>query len=262
VSKPIPPSAFLAGAIAGAMIAIVSVLWPDQSQLPANGQIAARINGHVIPVRDVELAMEAMARDSRNPLGDDAGQHALDRLVDEELLLQRGLELGLPRNGPGVRRAVVLAMIDTIVANANSEPTPSDLRELFDAEIVLFAAEPRLRVDWRISTQAAIPPTRPASAPPDRLLGATDLRNYLGEGLTRHALQAETGARTGPIEIGGQFHWLTVLERTDPTPPRFESNIERVTALWHERAQEAALEAYLNRLRDQADIETQAFATP
>jgi hypothetical protein len=278
MSRPIPPAVFLIGAFAGAMIAITSVIWPEQTEIPANSQIAARVNGQAIPVRDVELAMEAMARDSRNPLSEDAGQHALDRLIDEELLLQRGLELDLPRNGSGVRRAVVLAMIDTIIANVEDEPSPQDLRILFDSERALFSAEPRLRVLWQMSEPASATPSAtpntgpvtaqplplvtPAAAPPDILLGVTDLRNYLGASLTQHALEIDPGDRSGPIEVGGQSHWLTVLERSDPAPARFEDNIERVTALWHERAQEAALETYLSRLRDRAQIETQAFATP
>lgn len=258
----VPGFVFLAGAGAGALLAVVVLLWPSNPHLPPDSEIAARINGWVIPVADVEMALEAMARDSRNPLDSDDAIRALDRLVDEELLLQRGIELGLPHNAPEVRRAIVLAMIDTIIANAGGEPSRAQLRTLFEAEPELFAAEAALRVSWHMASSADGNRQVAPAAPPNSLLRITDLRVYLGTALTRHAQSGEVGEMVGPVELGGQFHWISIHEKQNFGTPVFEDNVERVTALWHERRQEAALEDYLTQLRDRAEIEVQAIDTP
>jgi hypothetical protein len=260
--RSIPTIAFLAGAGIGAVIAIGALLWPTDTSLPEGSEIAARINGRVIPVADVEMALEAMASDSRNPLDASDTERALGRLIDEELLLQRGVELGLPYNAPEVRRAIVLAMIDTIVANAGGEPEETQLRDLFEAEPQLFAAEPSLRVSWYMAPRADDSPHVAPAAPPNVLLRITDLRVYLGTALTRHAMSGEVGEVVGPVEVGGQFHWISIHEKQNFGEPAYEDNVERVTALWHERQQEAALEDYLAQLRSRAEIETQAVATP
>jgi len=262
VTKPIPPAAYLAGAAIGAIIAVGSLLWPPAPQTLSAGDTAARVNGYAIPVRDVALALDAMARDSRNPLPDDARVRALNQLVDEELLFQRGLELNLPRDESSIRKSIVLAMIDLIVADAGGEPGDAELLALFARETVLFAAEPQLRVDWLSASDPNAPPQRPAAAPPDALLGVTDLRIYLGDTLTRHALNTPAGETAGPFLVAGRAHWITVAERSDPTPPRFEDNRDRVTALWRERGQEHALEMYLDSLRAHATIERHRAPEP
>lgn len=237
----------------GAALALFSVLRPEPVLTDSGDNAAARVNGRVISQQDVDLALEAIRRDSRNPLPDDAYTHALDRLIDEELLLQRGVAIDLPHDAAGVRQTVVLAMIDSIIAGA-ALPTDAELRELFETERALFEGAPRLRVRW---TQAATQDgdrTSPLAAPPDRLLSLTDLRGYLGPTLSEALAGAQAGSQIGPIEAAGRIHWVDVLEREAATPADFESSRAAVAALYRARAESAALEAYLDRLRDEADI--------
>ncbi len=249
----------LAGSAAGAALALAALFWPTPG-LPSGGPVAATINGHVIPVSDVELALEAMARDSRNPLPEDAPRHALARLIDEELLFQRGVELDLPRNASTVRRTIVLSMIDSITAQANLNPSDAELRQLFADNICLFRGEPLLRLEWATAPNPQADFTRPAGHPPDRLIRAGDLRRYLGESVTRTALTLETGVASAPFEVGNRWHRLQILERQDPPLPEFETHRDAVEALWRTRAEEDALETYLADLRRRADISTQPLA--
>lgn len=253
-----PRLSLLAGSAAGAVLALAAVFWPGEN-LPAGSPVAATINGHVIPVADVELALEAMARDSRNPLPEDAAQDALDRLIDEELLFQRGVELDLPRNASTVRRTLVLSMIDSITSQADLDATETELRQLFDDNISLFRGEPLLRLEWESAAGLDTGFTRPASHPPDRLIPAGDLRRYLGETVTLTALTLEVGNFSEPFRAGDRWHRLQILERQDQPQPEFETHRDAVEALWQTRAEESALEAYLADLRARADISTQAF---
>src|SRR5207237_1032452 len=61
-------------------------------------------------------------------------RQVLGRLIDEELLVERGLELGLARRDARVRKDLTAAVIDTVVtASADPEPSPADV-EAFSRE--------------------------------------------------------------------------------------------------------------------------------
>lgn len=246
-----------AGAVAGGVVVLAAALWPDRSNIPAGSDAAAIVNGHVIPVEDIEIALDAMARDSRNPLTADDTGRAIERLIDEELLFQRGLALDMPRNASNVRRAIVMTMIDFARANAEPLPPDAELRGFFEANLEYFSAEDRYRVSWESAATPDGARQRPAAHPPERLLTATDLRRHLGDALVFAVQSATPGEVLGPLELGGRFHWLTVTEFTPAGDPRFENHRRRVEALWQERAEEAALEDYLAELRRTAVIERQ-----
>lgn len=245
------------GAAAGGLLVLASVLWPGESPIARGSHVAVTVNGHPIPVEDVELALEAMSRDSRNPLTEDDTDRAIERLVDEELLFQRGIALDMPRNAPNVRRAIVMTMIDFARSQAEPLPPEAELRNFFQANVEFFAAGDRYRVQWQSAAAPDGPRRRPAAHPPDRLLTLTELRRYLGEALTAELQSAAAGERLGPLESAGRYHWLTIVAFTPAGEPQFEPNRRRVEALWHERAEEAALKSYLAELRREADIARQ-----
>jgi hypothetical protein len=256
----LPKWALAAGALAGGAMALASVLWTSDPRIEPGSDAAALVNGYAIPVEDVEIALEAMARDSRNPLPDDAAEHALNRLIDEELLFQQAMALDLPRNASTVRRTIVMTMIDFAQAGADSEPGEAQLRDLFDANLDFFAAQDRYRVRWMSAATPGGEQTRPAAHPPNRMLTTSELRLYLGDALTAAIRDLGGEGRIGPIECNGRYHFLSVVEFSPAAEPDFEANRARVEALWEQRAAEAALEAYIADLRAQADIRIQPFA--
>lgn len=246
-------TAWLAGSLGGAALALLSLFMPAGG-LPSNDLAVARVNGHAISRNELDLALAAMERDSRNPLPEDARERALGRLIDEELLYQRAIELDLPRNASTIRHSIVIAMIDSIIAQAAVDPGEVELRELFNAEQARFAAEPRLRLDWRAGGLDG-DLSRPAAHPPDRLLSVSNLRPYLGQALVQEAAELRETGDTITVTLGDRRHQVTLLEYEPGVPSTFESRREAVRALWIERAQEEAMETYLDRLRAGADIE-------
>jgi len=254
-----PRIALAFGALAGGLLVLVSALWPDARNVEAGSNAAAIVNGQVIPVEDVEIALEAMASDSRNPLTGNAAEHALSRLIDEELLFQRAIELDLPRNASTVRRTIVMTIIDLAQSNEVDEPDESELQAFFNANIGFFTTENRYRIRWESAATEDGERSRPPAHPPGRLLTPSDLRRYLGEDLTLAVLIIGEGETAGPIENGDRFHWLTVTEIAPAGEPQFEENRGRVESLWRQRAAEESLESYIAELRAQANIQIQAL---
>ena len=84
------------GAVAGLIAAALGLLLPDSSSNdPPEQEIVAIVNGDVILRDDYLRLLAGFERDARNPVDDKIRQHVLDRMIEEELLVQRALDLGL-----------------------------------------------------------------------------------------------------------------------------------------------------------------------
>src|SRR5262245_21153430 len=107
----------------------------------------ARVHGVAIRAEDEHRALDAVGADRREAPDATLRRHVLDRLIEEELLVQRGLELGLARVDPRVRRELADAVVaEAVTEGDRGEPTADDLRAFYDAERGFFARGGRLHV--------------------------------------------------------------------------------------------------------------------
>jgi hypothetical protein len=107
---------FAIGAVLGLALAMGSLL-SRKNDPPMPADAVAIVNGSPIREADLERAMAALAADRRDPLGAAERRLVLDRLVEEELLVQRASELGLDRRDRGLRSRLVTAMVDAVVTD-------------------------------------------------------------------------------------------------------------------------------------------------
>lgn len=248
-------------------------------RLPA-GAIAS-VNGVAIPADLYERTLAGLAADKRNPLREEDRRYVLERLIQEELLVQRGVEVGLVESEPQVRKAIVGEMIQSVLADVESEvPSEADLRKFYAEERAYFTPGPRLRVeelefrgpsDGGGSPRARAGDARAAllageaerarglaDAPvvpvPDALLPPRKLREYLGPTLLEAAQALPTGSWSEPLQAPGGVALVRVLEREEPEPPAFEAVADQVEVEYRRRQGDRALREYLDRLHDEADV--------
>lgn len=267
----------------GLVLAVANLLGGGASHaLPPDA--VAVVNGVAIARDDYVRALGALAADRRTPLADADRRRVLERLIDEELLLQRGLALGLVRRDRSVRAPLVAATIE-LLGRSPAEPTPAELAAFYDAHRDWFARPGRLRVR-QVFVGAPSPETAEAAAAraaaaarrlragepfatvraalgdqevtpiPDALLPATKLREYVGETAARTALDLPPAAISDPVRSGMGFHVLQVVEREEPTVPPLEEITGLVRAELRRRGDETALGQALDRLRTEADVRT------
>lgn len=93
-----------AGALLGLAAAGAALLAPRAGPAALPDDVVAVVNGAPVRSADYRRAVAALAADRRDPLGDADRRFVLERLVDEELLVQRALELGLARHDRRVRK--------------------------------------------------------------------------------------------------------------------------------------------------------------
>ncbi len=280
------PLVLLALGIAlGALMAAAGLLVADDRDAALPGDAAARVNGELIRRDDYDRLLAALAGDRRNPIDDAQRQLVLDRLIEEELLIQRGLELGLAQLDTRVRKDLTMAMIDSVVADVRDlTPTDDELQAFYAENASSFAQAGRYRVRqiWcRAATladgDAAYRRARDAgdrwrageayetvkaelgdeeiSPIPDSLLPPTKLTDYLGPTALRTVLELQPGQVSEPIRSSTGYHVLQLVERGAATVPDFESVREQVAAEFRRRRADDALRSYLDDLRARAEVE-------
>ena len=247
--------------------------------LPAD--TVARINGVPIRAEENRRALDAVAGDRRDEPDEALRRHVLDRLIDEELLVQRGLELGLARVDPRVRRELAAAVVtEAVTEDEHGEPTAGDLRAFYDAEHGFFARGGRLHVrqvfvaatapDAEDRARAAAARLRagddpasvrqafgdPEPAPvPDAPLPVAKLTEYVGPTATRAAFALAPGGVTDPVRSAAGFHVLLLVQRDAATVPPLADIEDEVREEWRRRNGERALRAQLEDLRSRASVE-------
>jgi len=273
-----------AGMAAGAAIAAFGLLhagiepgreWPDD--------VVAIVDGEAISRTSLETAVGLVERDRGSAVSALERAQILERLVDEELLLQRGLALGLPRSDRRLRGDLVAAVIGAATVDAeDADPPAADLKAFFEANRTLFdgpasmrvaqvfvASPPRpdeeavaranriverLRAGEELATVRRELGDPPPVEIPSSLQPARKLRDYVGP----LAASAAQGLRIGEVSAlqrgSDGYRVLVVLERGDAATGGFEEKRVEVLEEYRRRAGERALDDYLRELRSQAQV--------
>ncbi len=273
------------GSTLGLLVAAAGLLASGRETAGTAGRdTIARVNGVTIRADDYRRALDAVAADRRVPPDAAMRQHVLDRLIDEELLVQRGLELGLPRVDARVRRDLAAAVIDAAGATATArQPTSAELSRFYDenrgffvragrvdvrqvlvplgapdAETRATRAAARLRGGEDIATvRAALGADEPVPLP-DGPLPPAKLADYLSPTPLRAALELPAGAVSDPVRSTDGIHVLVIVAREPDTAPPAAEIADEIRAEWERRGGERALRTQLDELRARATIEMPA----
>jgi hypothetical protein len=264
---------------------------PRPAALPADA--VALVNGRSIGREYFESLLLGFAGDRRDgalPPGERA--RVLGRLVDEELLLERALELDLPRTDPIVRRELVASLVRSISVEGDTA-TPDDqaLRTFFTSNAERFAVADRIaaralffRVDDSRDDAAALDLARTATARarggeeleairrtigdplpvplPAEALPPAKLRDYLGPTATQALSSLAVHQVSDPVRGNGGYYVLQVTGREQSRPARFEEVRDQVLAEYRREAGEDAVERYIAGLRRAATIATREASEP
>ena len=147
----------IAGALAGLLAAGYGILRQADSGdvLPANA--VARVNDQVISRDSYD---RALARLVTYGAADEEQGLLLQQLVENELLVQRALELGMVRSDTAVRNAMVDSLVASITAEADSaSPTDEELERYLagNAERFSFVASLSV-VAWQTDDESTALP--------------------------------------------------------------------------------------------------------
>ena len=269
------------GACAGLIMAAAGLVerWsPSPGELPVGA--IARVGGKIITQERYLQVLNDLEADKRAPLSARDRQFVIDRVVDEELLIQRGIELGLADSSPPIRKALAAAVIAQLAAEAEANlPGEQALRRLYDSDPEFFTSTARYRLRWlrlpasddaaqlkvedayrQLSKGVTLEEVRqstglePVPILPDALLPLSKIRDYLGPALASQVSMLRRGVFSKPIEDNGDLHILQLLEYQPEVLPPFEEARPVLEAEYLRRAGDEALRQYLRWLRLRSEV--------
>jgi len=241
---------------------------------------AARVGGAEISKEKYLLQLEGLNSDKRVPLNKEDKAFVLERMIEEELLIQRAKDLGLFSTNTMIRGTVVQQMINMIISeNFLDIVSNSELELFYKNNKGFFTNADRLRlkqiyfseekgsaleraenlylelIKGRNIDQLDAEGDKSALEIPDVLMTLTKVREYIGPSLMQVAKMLQPGEFTTPKKVIGGYKIIILLERKDALPPKFEFVRERVKSEYKKRKDDQALRDYLNKLKKWYEIE-------
>lgn len=268
-----PDVYYLIGGLAGMVAALIGAIGAPRIEL-AN-RPAAIVNGVPIPREALARAVLALQNDSRNPVTPDRERDVLERLIEEELLVQHGVELGLAETDFAARRALVQSVLELAVAErAGAEPSDEELRRFYRENAGFFAPAPRFSASVVFLSGAPaqvrvneVRATLARGAEPSGLgdlmavqipraaLPEAEWRRLIGADAARAAASLAPGEVSGALPASGGVMIVRVNGFAAAPAPAYADVAEHVRAEWDRRADEAAVRVYLERLKRRARVE-------
>ena len=202
-------------------------------------------------------------------------QQLLQRLIDDELILQRAEELGILQADPGIRKLLARSAIETVVSKSQALPvTESELVAFYDNHQAVFQQPQRITIqsaqfdDFETanttrkavllgqSLKKAASSTGAEMLPiPLSPLPKHALIRYLGASLTDLALTLSTMEVSQPIIRGDSVYLLQVFENQLTTLMPLEQVRETAMTELKIRQRRDSLATTLAELKQQASIQ-------
>ena len=258
----------VAGALAGLLAAGFGILRQADSgtELPANA--VARVNDQVIGRDNYD---RALARLGTNSTSGDETAWVLQRLVEDELLVQRGLELGMAQSESAVRNAIIDSLIASVTGEADAaSPGDEELQQYLADNADRFSYTASLSVAaWQTNDDAiaqsfvtelrngsnvtASDAIDPVPDLPPGLMPVELLRDYLGPGVAAAAAEMPVGS-SAVFARRGRWLVVQVLEKKSAVVTDLGTIRNRVLLDYRRNLADKTLQDYLDDLRRRADV--------
>jgi len=263
----------------GLLFVLLGIILPEGKI--EDKDVVVSINGHPLYQSDWDLALQALAMNKRNEITEEERLLVLERLIDEQLLLQRGLEIDLPQTEGMVRKSIVNAMIDKIVVEGEiSEATDKDLKSFYEDNKIFFAGHSevhikRIFLEYRsqeedenrlddirkllidgedfdfVSSEYGyymLPEI------PNMLLPIKKLKDYIEPNLVPMILNMQPGQITSEIETANGFIFIYMLSSIRDEEKPFEEVREQVKDEYLRRNDEISIQKYMEWLRGKSEV--------
>jgi hypothetical protein len=266
------------GMIIGAAMAAYSII--EKSNL-SNYEWAAKIEDISIPMEKYLLQLDGLSKDKRSPITQEDKEYVLERMIEEELLIKRAIDLGMLNNNPMARGTIVQQMIKTIISeNDRYEISENELKEFFQENKGFFTKSSRLRVqqiyfsdelfkgraleeaqkafnllqEGRELKMVSMLGSPSALKIPNSLMTLSKVREYIGPSLMNLAKNLEVGTSTPPVMVSGGYKIIYLLDKELAKTPDFNEIKSSISSEFLKRRDDQSLRKYLENLKNWYDI--------
>ena len=265
----------LLASIIGTFLAIYSIMETNKnfSSLPDN--IIATVNDKIIPSDKYQTIINLIQNDKRDELTKADREMALDRIIEEELLVQYAYKNGFLEADDLLRKSIVRSVVDSIVEQALSVvPAEQDLLKFYEVNRQTFAIDEKYRVvilssqnrsdidEGKVIWQSNYDLTllRQTFKRIDRLdiptgfISKIRLGTLIGPLLRDKVLSLQVGETSQTLKTIYGYSIVTLVDKKDRVIPEFKEISEIVLQEYKRQQREEILEELLKDLKRQSDI--------
>lgn len=235
-------------------------------------ELVAIVNGKPITTSYYNVIKEQMLR--RNPNAQQP--QIMDNLIENELMLQKALELGLPESSPAARHALVGALKSLISNKTKAEKLDeNDIKEFYQQNLDKFRVSgtftlKQIQVSKKDRAQDAYQALKKGepwssilsqyedksiSKLPKKAISEPSLRQYIGHDAVTELKKLSIGEYTQPHTVGDDYSIYMLVEKTPKGTPPLDKIRTRVIRQYQKQLIKSELNAFLKRLRKDANIQ-------
>jgi len=257
-------------------ISLSSVIFETNFQLD---QAIARVGEKEISRQRFEEIIKVLDDQSNSELTLEKKNLIRERLIDEELLIQRAIELDLVRNDSLVKGNVIQTMFQYIInSNELVEPSEAELREYFSKEKNYFSSGRRYKLKnytFRNSNDAEtainflnqsnlesflkLVETESAIDLPNVFLTPQKIRDYLGPKALEELPSLKIGGFSNIFEINEVPSIVICIDILLDNNPKFEEIAEQIKNKFIRDREDSLVKEYIENLRNFYEIEKYSF---
>ena len=257
-------------------ISLNSVIFETNFQLD---QAIARVGEKEISRQKFEEIIKVLDDQSKSELTLEKKNLIRERLIDEELLIQRAIELDLVRNDSLVKGNVIQTMFQYIInSNELAEPSEAELREYFSKEKNYFSSGKRFKLknytfrnlndaetarnslnQGNLESFLKLVETENSIDLPNVFLTSQKIRDYLGPKVLEELPSLEKGGFSNIFEINQVPSIVICIDVLLDNNPKFEEIIEQIKSKFIRDREDFLVKEYIENLRNFYEIEKYSF---
>ena len=257
-------------------ISLNSVIFETNFQLD---QAIARVGEKEISRQKFEEIIKVLDDQSRSELTLEKKNLIRERLTDEELLIQRAIELDLVRNDSLVKGNVIQTMFQYIInSNELAEPSEVELREYFSKEKNYFSSGKRFKLknytfrnlndaetarnslnQGNLESFLKFVETENSVDLPNVFLTPQKIRDYLGPKVLKELPSLEKGGFSNIFEINQVPSIVICIDVLLDNNPKFEAIIDQIKNKFIRDREDSLVKEYIENLRNFYEIEKYSF---
>ena len=257
-------------------ISLNSVIFETNFQLD---QAIARVGEKEISRQKFEEIIKVLDDQSKSELTLEKKNLIRERLIDEELLIQRAIELDLVRNDSLVKGNVIQTMFQYIInSNELAEPSEAELREYFSKEKNYFSSGKRFKLknytfrnlrdaetarnslnQGNLESFLKLIETENSVDLPNVFLTPQKIRDYLGPKVLEELPSLEKGGFSNIFEINKVPSIVICIDVLLDYNPKFEEIIDQIKNKFIKDREDILVKEYIENLRNFYEIEKYSF---
>jgi hypothetical protein len=257
-------------------ISLNSVIFETNFQLD---QAIARVGEKEISRQKFEEIIKVLDDQSKSELTLEKKNLIRERLIDEELLIQRAIELDLVRNDSLVKGNVIQTMFQYIInSNELAEPSEVELREYFSKEKNYFSSGKRFKLknytfrnlrdaetarnslnQGNLESFLKLVETENSVDLPNVFLTPQKIRDYLGPKVLEELPSLEKGGFSNIFEINQVPSIVICIDVLLDNNPKFEEIIDQIKNKFIRDREDSLVKEYIENLRNFYEIEKYSF---